>query len=109
MNQEPDRDGVSAPLPEPTQHRDEDAGAALSRPLQEHLARELRAEYQLVADKPAFLGDPALPVEFEIQLNRLDRRERVHERGVEAVKAALEIEDEAEPEGLPRPRPANDP
>ena len=65
----------------------------LPRPLQEHLAQQLRAEYQLVADKPAFLGDPAIPVEFEHQLNKLDRREKAHERGIEAVKAALNLDD----------------
>ena len=77
------------------------SGTALPRPVQEHLAKELRAEYQLVADKPAFLGDPAIPVEFEHHLSRLDRREKAHERGIEAVKAALDLDEDGS--GVPKP------
>ena len=108
MTEEPDRDDAPASPARPERpSADEAAVAPLPRPLQEHLAQQLRAEYQLVADKPAFLGDPALPVEFEIQLNRLDRREKVHERGIEAVKAALNLgdeEDEAAQGKTVRPR-----
>jgi len=69
---------------------------ALPRPLQEHLARELRSTYHATEEKPAFLGDPAIPVEFEYQLQRLDavekvrHTEKVHNQAVEAVKSALE-------------------
>jgi hypothetical protein len=78
------------------------AGAApepasgLPRPLQEHLARELRSTYHATEEKPAFLGDPAIPVEFEYQLQRLEavekvrHTEKVHNQAVEAVKTALE-------------------
>ena len=70
-----------------TDHSD----APLPRPVQEHLARQLRAEYHRTQDKPAFLGDPAVPVAFDEPLRRLEEteRERIHERGVEAVEAAL--------------------
>ena len=69
-------------------------GTALPRPLQEHLAQQLRAEYQLVADKPAFLGDPAIPPEFDRHIRRLDVQEKAHDLGVEAVKAALVLDEE---------------
>jgi hypothetical protein len=70
--------------------------SSLPRPLQEHLARELRSTYHATEEKPAFLGDPAIPVEFEYQLQRLEavekvrHTEKVHNQAVEAVKSALE-------------------
>jgi hypothetical protein len=70
--------------------------SSLPRPLQEHLARELRSTYHATEEKPAFLGDPAIPVEFEYQLQRLEavekvrHTEKVHNQAVEAVKTALE-------------------
>jgi hypothetical protein len=70
--------------------------SALPRPLQEHLARELRSTYHATEKKPAFLGDMAIPVEFEYQLQRLEavekvrHTEKVHNQAVEAVKSALE-------------------
>ncbi len=73
---------------------EEPGGTPLPRPLQEHLAQQLRAEYQLVADKPAFLGDPAIPPEFDRHIRRLDVQEKAHERGIEAVKAALDLDEE---------------
>jgi hypothetical protein len=82
----------------PTEDRKERAGTgvALSRPVQEHLARQLRAAYYERQDRPAFLGDPALPVEFDEHLYRLwssetaHRRRRANECGIAAVRAALE-------------------
>jgi hypothetical protein len=73
-----------------------ESGSGLARPLQEHLAQKLRSAYHELADKPAFLGDPAVPVEFEYHLQRLEavekvrHEEKVHNRAVEAVKTALE-------------------
>ena len=70
--------------------------SGLARPLQEHLAQKLRSAYHELSEKPTFLGDPAVPVEFEYQLARLAAAERVrheekvHNQAVEAVKAALE-------------------
>jgi hypothetical protein len=65
--------------------------AALPRPVQEHLARQLRAEYHRTEDKPAFLGDPVVPPAFDEHLQRLEAKEReiIGERGLEAVEAAL--------------------
>ncbi len=68
----------------------------LPRPLQEHLAQKLRSAYQELAEKPAFLGDSAIPVEFEYHLQRLEAVEkarlieRIRNEGIEAVRSALE-------------------
>jgi predicted DNA-binding protein len=64
--------------------------------VQEHLAQQLRAAYQETAEKPAFLGDPALPPELEDKVEKLAERERAivrekaHHLATEAVEAALE-------------------
>ena len=74
----------------------EHGATPLPPPVQEHLAQQLRATYQVMAAKPAYLGDPALPPEFERHIERLENRERAeirekaHNLGVEAVEAALE-------------------
>ncbi|MFC1459788.1 hypothetical protein ACETIH_24415 [Microvirga arabica] len=63
--------------------------------IQDHLGRLLRAEYYERGDKPRFLGDPALPLEFDHYLHRLDQKDRdlrssmVREKGRRAVAAAL--------------------
>lgn len=71
------------------------ADLALPRPIQEHLARHLRAAYVEQEDRPAYLGDPALPVAFDEHLYRLAADERSRERqragecGLAAVTTAL--------------------
>ena len=72
------------------------AGAALPRPIQELLGKQLRTTYSAeTPDKPAYLGDPVLPIEFELLLQRLEASERqryramAHDQGVEAVERAL--------------------
>ena len=64
---------------------------ALPRPIQDRIAQHMRSEYHLVADKPAFLGDPAVPISFDEPLRRLEERERarVHALAVAAVAEAL--------------------
>ncbi len=63
--------------------------------IQDHLGRMLRAEYYERGDKPRFLGDPALPLEFDPYLQRLDQKERdrrssmIGQKGRHAVAAAL--------------------
>ena len=70
--------------------------SSLPRTLQEHLAQKLRSAYHELSDKPTFLGDPTLPVEFEYHLARLEAVERnrllekVRNQGLEAVKSALQ-------------------
>src|SRR5215211_3332991 len=69
---------------------------SLPRPVQEHLARQLRAFYVERQERPAYLGDPALPSGFEEHLYRLGENERSRERkrasecGLAAVRTALE-------------------
>jgi len=76
------------------QHRSLHSG--LPRPVQEHLARQLRAVYGAEQGPPAFLGDPGLPVGFEEPLGKLIESERFRARqrasacGLEAVRRALE-------------------
>ena len=73
-----------------------EAGAGLPRPIQEHLGQQLRTTYNAeAASKPAYLGDPVLPLEFELLIERLEASERqrfremAHNQGVEAVERAL--------------------
>ena len=67
----------------------------LPRSVQEHLGRTLRADYYLRGDKPKYLGDTALPVEFDPYLYRLEQKERasrimrIREHGTTAVATAL--------------------
>ena len=64
--------------------------------MQEHLARQLRAAYVETQDKPAYLGDPALPPTFDEHLHALRateiarERERAGAQGLSAVSIALE-------------------
>ena len=63
--------------------------------IQDHLGQLLRAEYYERGDKPRFLGDPALPLEFDPYLQHLDQKERdlrasmIRKHGRQAVAAAL--------------------
>jgi uncharacterized protein (DUF2267 family) len=63
--------------------------------VQEHLGQKLRAQYHETGDKPKYLGDPMVPVEFDPLLDRIDRTERrqkaekIGEAGRQAVAAAL--------------------
>jgi len=69
---------------------------SLPRPVQDHLARQLRAFYVERQERPAYLGDPALPAGFDEHLYRLGANERSRERtrarecGLAAVRTALE-------------------
>lgn len=67
----------------------------LPRSVQEHLGQTLRADYYERGDKPRYLGDPALPLEFDPYLYRLEQKERalrivrIRENGAKAVADAL--------------------
>ena len=110
MSHDPEEQGIASPSgagePEGEARR---PGSALPPPVQEHLAQQLRAAYQMMAEKPAFLGDPALPPEFDRQIAQLEERERsemrerAHNLGIEAVEAALRgvASGTAAPEGSP--------
>lgn len=67
----------------------------LPHSVQEHLGWGLRAEYFQRGDRPKYLGDTALPLEFDSHLYRLEESERaaklarIQEQGVLAVANAL--------------------
>jgi hypothetical protein len=67
----------------------------LPRSVQEHLGQQMRADYYERGDKPQYLGDSALPLEFDPYLYRLDQKERalrilhIQEHGTKAVADAL--------------------
>lgn len=67
----------------------EESVSGLARPIQDHLAQQLRTAYHAMSDKPAFLGDPVVPAQFDQHIQRLEIREKAHDRGIQAVKAAL--------------------
>ena len=66
--------------------------SGLEKLIQEHIGKELRGFYNVMADKPAYLGDPTLPAELQSKLLQLSRRLAVSQQGAEAVKEALGIE-----------------
>jgi len=72
--------------PETMRHQPE-----LDQAIQEHLGQKLRSAYNEVAEKPAYLGDPVLPLEIEEQLIELETRVRAHRTGTEAVREALDL------------------
>ncbi len=67
----------------------------LPEAVQEHLGRMLRADYFERGEKPQYLGDPGLPVEFDpylyrlVQMERAVRVTRIREQGTKAVADAL--------------------
>jgi hypothetical protein len=67
----------------------------LPHSVQKHLGQMLRADYYERAEKPRYLGDPALPLEFDPYLYRLEQKERalrimrVREQGARAVAEAF--------------------
>jgi hypothetical protein len=67
--------------------------ATLPRDVREYLGQKLRATYRERQDKPAYLGDPALPRTFDDQIYQLtilcSERERAGRHGLAAVAAAL--------------------
>lgn len=103
-----DQDDAAAPPPERPGATEQvrpprPAEAVLPRDVQEHLGQQLRTEYDVVAEKPAFLGDPAIPEQFDWHIMRLETRERAHNQAVEAVERALEdiVSERVEPEAGP--------
>ena len=77
---------------------------ALPREVQEHLGRQLRATLRTPEAAPAFLGDTALPPQFERHIRRLRIHERGVQRGYDAVRDALGLPDgpdAADPDAAP--------
>ena|SRR5262245_12469658 len=79
---------------------------ALDKTVQDHLGQKLRAAYAEAEDKPAYLGDPALPPELEHKLMEVEKAVEVREKGVEAVKDALGVPDRAHERGMEAVREA---
>ena len=67
-----------------------DVDPALPEPVRDHLGQQLRSVFTTQDDAPKFLGDPAVPEEFEPQLRRLEIRLKTHEEGTGAVEQALD-------------------
>ena len=67
--------------------------ASLPNEVREHLGRKLRATLTETGDKPAYLGDDGLPPQFTGYIRRLRDQERGAEKGVEAVRQALGLDD----------------
>lgn len=75
---------------DPTKNADDaPAPPGLDKTIQESIGRKLRSAYNQIADKPAYLGDPALPPEMEDQITRLGTKIRANEEGIAAVAEAL--------------------
>lgn len=67
--------------------------ATLPQDVRQYLGQKLRATYLERQEKPAYLGDPALPRTFDEQIYRLSilcsERERAGRHGLAAVAAAI--------------------
>jgi len=67
----------------------------LPRQVQEHLGQKLRAQLYEDAPKPQYLGDPAIPREFDSLIERIEsqdrakRSERIARIARQAVEDAL--------------------
>jgi hypothetical protein len=71
---------------DPDEFGREDHETALSREVREHLGRKLRSELRVEAEKPAFLGDDALPPQFAGLVRQLQRREMSSQKGLDALR-----------------------
>jgi hypothetical protein len=94
------------PQDEGTDNLDGAGAKPLPADIREHLGRRLRASLTVEADKPAYLGDPAVPPQFERFVRQLESGERSHREGVRAVSRALGV-DESEVDGVPARPPAD--
>ncbi len=77
----------------------DDSDAALPEPVRTHLGQQLRSIYNASAEKPQYLGDPALPPELGPPLRRLETRLKARETGTGAVEDALKDLLDREPTG----------
>jgi hypothetical protein len=94
--------------PMPDDHHDTggETAAVLDKTVQDHLGQKLRAAYAETEGTPAYLGDPALPPEFEDKVLAIEKSAEVHEKGVEAVKEALGVTEPAHERGVEAVRAA---
>jgi hypothetical protein len=80
--------------------------AGLDRTVQDFLGQKLRAAYAEAEGKPAYLGDPALPPQFEEKVLAVEKSAEVHEKGIEAVRDALGVPEPAHEKGVEAVRDA---
>ena len=68
---------------------------ALPESVREHLGRKLRAQYYVIGERPAYLGDPVTPLSLDPLIARMERIERARRKarisraGLRAVSSAL--------------------
>lgn len=72
----------------------EDHERALSREVREHLGRKLRSELRIEAEKPAFLGDDAIPPQFAGLVSQIQRREMSSQKGLDAIRQEFGLPDD---------------
>ena len=84
----------------------EEPPAVLDRKEQDFLGQKLRAAYAEAEEKPSYLGDPALPPEFEEKVLAVEKSVEVHEKGIEAVRDALGVAEPAHDKGVEAVREA---
>jgi hypothetical protein len=87
MSEPPEK--KDAPPADKTAEASPSETTGLDKTIQELIGQKLRSEYNAIADKPAYLGDPMLPPEMEDQITKLGITIRAHETGIEAVEEAL--------------------
>lgn len=73
----------------------------LPRLIQDYLGRKLRSELYETGERPQYLGDPAIPPEFEPLIEQIVRKDRsrasnlAEDAGYQAVADALKDFDES--------------
>ena len=80
---------------DPADHAGPFEAKPLNAEIREHLGRRLRSTYTIEAEKPAYLGDPAIPPQFERLVLQLEGRDRSSLEGLRAVGEALGVSDDA--------------
>ena len=74
---------------------DGDNGTALPAEVREALGRRLRSELRIDTEKPAFLGDDALPPRFAGLVRKIEEREELPSRtGIHAIRQEFGLPDE---------------
>ncbi|MBZ6078769.1 hypothetical protein [Microvirga puerhi] len=66
----------------------------LPRQVQDYLGQKLRAQLYEMAPKPKYLGDPAIPQEFDALIEKIERREQAT-RSEQVARIAQQAVEEA--------------
>ncbi len=95
MSDERKADPTGAPREGSSEADGGETSSGLPGPLREHIGQQLRTTYHALEEKPAFLGETTVPPHLDDHIRRLEvsvkrrEQEKVHDRGIEAVKSAL--------------------